>query len=147
MFVGIPNQSVVFAALGIEVARRQRPLGADSLEHPLRRLGVLVDHGREARAQRRAEPGELARDHEREALVVRLEDLAPLVELVAPGGLVAGDARVQHQVVRAAGDVDRVELDRAEPAEELEHAVATALERPCRREQLARDEKPTRGLG
>jgi hypothetical protein len=49
--------------------------------------------------------------------------------------------------VRAAGDVDRVELDRPEPAEHLEHGVAASLERPRRTEQVARDKEATRGLG
>ena len=40
---------------------------------------------------------------------------------VAPGGVVVGDARVQHEVVAPARDRDRVELDRAEPPEDLEH--------------------------
>ena len=78
---------------------------------------------------------------------MRLEDLAPLVELVAPRGVVGGDARVQHEIVRAAGDIDRVELDRREPAEYLEHAVAPAFERARRREQVARDEEAARGPG
>jgi hypothetical protein len=40
------------------------------------------------------EPGELARRDERQRFVGRLEELTAFVELVAPGGLVAGDARV-----------------------------------------------------
>jgi hypothetical protein len=54
---------------------------------------------------------------------------------------------VKHEIVRAAGDVDRVELDRPEPAEHLEHAVAAALERARRREQVARHEEAARRLG
>jgi hypothetical protein len=54
---------------------------------------------------------------------------------------------VQHEVVRAAGDVDRVELDRPVPAEHLEHGVATPFERARRREQVARHEKAARRLG
>jgi hypothetical protein len=41
---------------------------------------------------------------------------------------------VQHEVVRPAGDVDRVELDRPESAEHLEHAVAAPFERARRHE-------------
>src|ERR671919_1570500 len=134
-------------ALALEIARRQRSLRPDPLEHPLGHLGVLGDHARMSRSQRRAEPGELARENEGESLVVRLEDLAPLVELVAPRGVVAGDARVEHEIVRAAGDIDRVELDRPEPAEHLEHAVAAPFERARRREQVARDEEAAGGLG
>ena len=70
-----------------------------------------------------AEPRILGRRDEGEPLVVRLEDLAPLVEQVAPGGVVLGHARVQDEVVGATGDRERIELDRAEPAEDLEHGV------------------------
>ena len=42
---------------------------------------------------------------------------------------------------------DWVVLDGAEPAEEVEHCVASSFERPRRREQLARDEKAARSLG
>ena len=40
----------------------------------------------------------------------------------------------------------RVELDRAEPAEDLEHGVGASLERPRRREDVPGDEKAARGL-
>ena len=92
------------------------------------------------------EPGELARWDERQRLVGRLEDLAAFVQHVAPGGLVAGDARVQHEVVVPAGDRDRVELDRPELPEDLEHAVRASRERPRGREEVPRDQKPTRRL-
>ncbi len=134
-------------ALAFEVERRQRPVRADPLEHPLARLGVLLDHARRSRPRTSAEPGELARDDEGESLVVRLEDLAPLVELVAPGGVVVRDACVQHEIVRAAGDVDRVVLDRSVPAEHLEHGVAATLERARGGEQVARHEEAARRLG
>src|SRR5207244_500573 len=92
------------------------------------------------------EPGELARRDERQRLVGRLEDLTAFVEQVAPGGLVAGDARVQHEVVVPAGYRDRVELDRPELPEDLEHPVEASRERPRRREEVPRDEKATRRL-
>src|SRR5436190_16439121 len=91
------------------------------------------------------EPGELARRDERQRLVGRLEDLTAFVQHVAPGGLVAGDARVQHEVMAPAGDRDRVELDRPELPEDLEHPVK-ARERPRRREEVPRDEEATRRL-
>ena len=133
-------------ALALEVQRGQRALRADPLEHPLGHLGVLVERVLRAPAQPPAEPRELARRDEGESLVVRLEDLAPLVELVAPAGLVVLHARVQHEVVRPAGDRDRVELDRPEPAEHLEHAVEASLERSRRREEVPGDEEPARGF-
>jgi hypothetical protein len=46
----------------------------------------------------------------------------------------------------AAGDGDRVGLDRSEPSEDLQHPVA-AGERPRRREEVPGDEEATRRLG
>jgi hypothetical protein len=147
VFVGIPNQSVVLQRSrsksrddsGPSARIRSSTRSATSGFSAITRGGV----GRNcARNQ-----GELAREDEGESLVVRLEDLAPLVELVAPGGAVVGDARVQHEIVRTAGDIDRVELDRSEPAEHLEDGVATSFERARRREQVARDEEAARRLG
>ena len=90
--------------------------------------------------------GNSRRQDEGEALVVRLEDLAPLVEQVAPGGVVVGHARVQDEVVGATGDCERIELDRAETAEDLEHRVRPSLERTRGSERVARDEKAACGL-
>ena len=100
-----------------------------------------------APAQDPAEPRKLAHGDEGEPLVVRLEDLAALVEKVAPAGLVVRDARVQHEVVAPTGDRQGVELDRAESAEDLEHGLWAALERSRRREEVPGDEKAARGLG
>ena len=139
------------AALPLEFGRGQRPVRPDPLEHALGDCGVIGERlGVEPRpfaASVHTEPGELARRDERQRLVGRLEDLPAFVEHVAPGGLVAGDARVQHEVVVSAGDRDRVELDRAELPEDLHHPVETSPERPCRREEVPRDEKATRRLG
>src|SRR4051794_33895141 len=92
------------------------------------------------------EPGELAHRDERQRLVGRLEDLSAFVEHVAPGGLVVGDTRVQHEVVVAARDRDRIELDRPELSEDLEHAVEASRERPRGREEVPRNEKAARLL-
>ena len=146
MFVGTPNQSVVAPRSRLEVERRQRALGADALEHAPGHVGVLGEGARRAPA-RHAEPRKLARRDEREPLVVRLEDLAALVEQVAPGGVVLGHARVQHEVVAPTGNRERIELDRAQSAEDIEHGVWSSLERTRRRERVARDEEATRGLG
>jgi hypothetical protein len=53
---------------------------------------------------------------------------------------------MQHEVVVPTGNRERIELDRPESAEDLEHAVGSSLERTRRRKRLARDEKATRGL-
>ena len=46
----------------------------------------------------------------------------------------------------ATGNRERIELDRAETAEDLEHRVGSSLERTRRSERVARDEKATCGL-
>ena len=139
------------AALALEVGRAERPVGPDALEHPLRHRGVVRQRrGVEPRSLAAcvdAIPGELARRDERERLVGRLEDLAAAIERVAPGRLVAGDTRVQHQVVVPARNGDRVELDRAEPADHLQHRVGPALDGPRRREGVPRDEIAAGRLG
>ena len=132
--------------LALEIERRQRSLRADLLEHPLGHLGVLGECPRRLLVDGRAEPGELARRDEGEPLVVRLEDLASVVQQLAPGGFVLGDPRVQHEVVCAAGNRDGVELDRAEPAEDLEHRIGASLERSRRCEEAPGNEKAARGL-
>jgi hypothetical protein len=135
------------SALALEVERRERPVRPDPLEHALDDVRVLGEDARRARAPRRPEPRVLARQDEREPLVGRLEDLAPLVEELAPARVVAGDARVEDEVVVAAGDRERVELHRPPAAEDLERAVRAALERARGGEHVACDEKSPRVLG
>ena len=53
---------------------------------------------------------------------------------------------MQHEVVAPTGNRERVELDRAELAEDLEHAVEASLERARRREEVPGYEKTARGL-
>ena len=134
-------------ALALEVERRQRAVRPDSLEHPRGDVGVLGEDPGRVPGQDAAEPGELGRRHEGQPLVERLEDLAPLVEQVAPGGVVVGDACVQDEVVGATGNRERIELDRAEAAEDFQHRVGAPLERTRGRERVVCDEKAARGLG
>ena len=94
---------------------------ADAFEYLLGDVGMLGEDAGWADARARAEPRgakpwELARLHERKTLVVGFEQLAPFVQTLAPDGVVGGDARVEHQVVVAAGHGEWVELDRAELA-------------------------------
>jgi hypothetical protein len=111
-FVGIPNQSVVLPRSrsksrddsGPSARIRSSTRSATSWFSAITRGGV-------GRNCARNQGNSLART--KESPFVCLEDLAPLVELVAPRAVVAGDARVQHEIVRAAGDIDRVELDRS----------------------------------
>ena len=114
--------------LALEVERRQRAVPADPLEHAFGHLGVVGERLPRVPAQDPAEPRELSHRDERHSLVVRLEDLAAFVELVAPSGVVVRNARVQHEVVIPPGDRERVELDRAELEEDLEHCTGASLE-------------------
>jgi hypothetical protein len=132
--------------LALEVERRQRAVRADPLQHTLGYVGILGEGLRRVTAQAPAEPRELARRHEGETLVVRLEDLAAFVEPVAPGRVVGGDARVQDEVMVPARNRQRVELDRPEPAKDFQDCVGSSVERACRREHLTRDEKAPRGV-
>src|SRR5262249_49154404 len=94
-----------------------------------------------------SEPRKLLRRNKRQALVVRLEDDASLVQPVAPGRVVLGDPRVEHEVVCPPGDGDGIELDRSEAAEDLENALWARLYRAPWREQLPRHEEAPRRLG
>jgi hypothetical protein len=52
---------------------------------------------------------------------------------------------VQHEVVAPTGNRERVELDRPELAEDLEHGARASLERSRRREEVPGNEKTARG--
>src|SRR5438094_3671598 len=91
---GRPEPVLRRTGLALEVERGQRSFRADPFEHVLRDVRVVGEHLLRTAARANAKPGELARRHERESLAVRLEDLAALVVLVAPGGLVVRDPRV-----------------------------------------------------
>jgi hypothetical protein len=108
---------------------------------------VFSKDARRGLARQCAEPRELLRRNEGKTLVERLEYIASLVKEAAPRGLVFGNAGVEDEVVVPAGHGERVELDRAEPTEDLEHRIESASERPRGREQVVRDEEATRDLG
>src|SRR4029453_14368382 len=69
------------------------------------------------------------------------------IEQVTPTRFVVRDARVKEEVVTSTGNRDRVELDRAELAEDLEHTGETSLDRSRRGERVPGNEKTARGLG
>ena len=131
----------------LEVVHGERALGADPLEYSLGDVRVLLEDVLPSSIQPRAIPRELACLDEREALVVRLEDLPALVEVVAPGRVVVGHACVQDEVVGPTGNGERIELDRSEPAEDVEHGALSSLERAGGRQRVTRDEKATCRLG
>ena len=69
-------------------------------------------------------PRQLGGRHDRELLVVRLVEDAVLVQpSLGPFAPVAGDPRQEDQVVVAAGDLERVELERPDPVHDPEHAL------------------------
>ncbi len=71
-----------------------------------------------------AVPWQLAGREDAETLVVGLEEEAAVVQQVlGPRSPVAGDARVEHEVVVAAGHLERVELERAEAVYDRENAL------------------------
>ncbi|HSO02563.1 MAG TPA: hypothetical protein VLS46_08550, partial [Gaiellaceae bacterium] len=54
---------------------------------------------------------------------------------------------MQHEVVSPAGNGERVELDRAQAAKDVEHRIRPSLERARGRERVARHEEAACGLG
>ena len=83
----------------------------------------------------------------RQLLVVRLvQDAVPYSSVVGPLAAVAGDPREQRQVVVAPGDLDRVELERAEPVDDAHDRGGLGGQRTRRREEVAGDEEPARDL-
>ena len=87
------------------------------------------------------EPGQLRRRQDREHLVVGLEERPVLVQQrVRPRPAVAGDAGEQDEIVVPAGDVDRVELDRAKAVEDGHDARRLGGQGPRRGEQVVERE-------
>ena len=113
----------------VEVGGRDRPVAPDPLEELLDVVAVLVERRSASWARAGPVPGEpvpgqLAGRQDAQALVVGLEQEAPLVEqAIGPGAPVAGDAGVEDEVVVAPGDLERVELERAEAVDDREDAL------------------------
>ncbi len=131
----------------LDVGRRQRPVLADPLQQLLDQRRVLVERLAGVRlvvaVPRDAIPRQLGRGHQREHLVVGLvERPVGVQEAVGPGPAVAGDPRQQRQVVVAARDVDRVELQRPEPVDHAHDRRRLRRQRARRGEEVAKDEEP-----
>ena len=133
-FVGAPNQSVNGPLRRSKSSDDSGPSARIRSSTCSATSWVIVEDALLLAAPRGPEPRVLVRRHEREALVHRLEDLPALVQAVAPGRVVIGNARVQDEVMASARDRNRVELQRAEPREELTHSIAAAGKRPGGRE-------------
>ncbi len=132
----------------LEVQGRQRALRPDAGQDVVGDLRVPAQDLLRSRSQRPAEPRVVAGGDDGEALAVHLDQPAALVEeVIGPRGVVAGDAGVEHEVVVAAGDGERVELDGAETTGHLQHRVGPSRERARGRQHLACDEKTSGVLG
>ena len=99
-------------AFALEVERRQRPVRADPLEHALGDLALSARTRGEFRLHGARNHGYSLGQDEREALVVRLEDLAPLVELVAT---TPGRSRRRARAARGRGSGRRRRSGRTAP--------------------------------
>jgi hypothetical protein len=96
---------------------------------------------------RDAVPGQLGGRDDREHLVERLEQDSLLVEeRLGPLPAIASDPGVQHEIVIPAGDVDRVELDRAESIEHAHHARRFGRQQPRRGKQVVEREIAPRNV-
>ena len=95
-----------------------------------------------------AMPRQLARGQDAEALVVGLEEEAPVVEqVVCPGSPIAGDAGVEHEVVVSTRHLERIELQRAETVDDRENALLGVRQRSRRGEEVTDDEESARDGG
>ena len=96
-----------------------------------------------------AVPRQLTGREDAETLVVGLEEEAAVVQqVVGPGSPVAGDAGVEHEIVVAAGHLERVELQRAEAVNDRENALLGVRQRPRRGEEMPEHQEASRdGLG
>ena len=108
---------------GRDVGRRQVPVRPDPLEELLDERRVLVEDAAgllgAVEIPRDPEEGQVGRRDDAEALVVGLVEDALLVEeRVGQLAAVARNAGEENEVVVPAGDLERIELDRAEPLED-----------------------------
>jgi hypothetical protein len=85
---------------------------------------------------------QLAERQNRKAFVVRLEEESLLVqEPVRPGALIAVDPSEKDEVVVAACDFERIELEGPDPLDDRHDAGALGGQRTRRREEMANGEK------
>ncbi len=111
-----------------EIERALGSVGADLGQDLLREDALLVDQaaGPAQRGSVPADPIErqLVRGKQVERLVVRLEQgPASVQQLVRELALVAGDPRLEDEIVVAARDVQRIELERAQPFHDRHDAL------------------------
>jgi hypothetical protein len=91
---------------------------------------------------------QLSRWNQRETLVVGLVQRPLLVEQgIRPFPPIAGDSGEEHEVVIPPGDLERVELERADPLDDGHHARRFGRQGAGRREEVADREEAPGDLG
>src|SRR5215212_6315614 len=89
--------------------------------------------------------GQLRDGNDVEALVVGLVEAPVLVQpVVCPLAAIPGDACKEHEVVVSAGDLQRIELQRADAVDDAKDALRLRRERPRWCEEVTEREEPTR---
>ena len=133
-----------------DVGRGQGAVAADPIEELRHEIGMLQERlglvPGAAAIPVDPIPRQLGGREDGEALVVGLEQ-DPLVveELVGPLAPESGDPRRQQQVVVAPRDVERVELERAEPIHDPHDRGSLRGQRSRRRQEMAAGHEPARG--
>ena len=133
-----------------EIGGRERPVAADPLQELFDERRVLVERpaivADPVEVPGDAIPGHLGGRDDREALVVGLvEGPGAIQVLVHPVPSVSRHPGQQHEVVVPPGDVERVELEGAEPIDHREHARGLRRQGPRRRQEVAQDEQAAGG--
>ena len=136
----------------LDVGGGEATVPADAVQQLLHERRVLVERAAivpgAGTIPGQAVERQLRGGQDAEALVVGLEQEPPLVqERVRHLAAVAGNACLEDQVVVAAGDLERVELERPKALEHPQHALLARRQRPRRRQQVAKDKEPTGNRG
>jgi hypothetical protein len=143
----LPPPPPVNRGVVLDVARRERAALSDLVEHERRelhlrslRLPVLFDHARSVPRER----GPILALNDGRHLVPS-DVQAPLAvhQPLEHSRPIVGNSRLEDEVGVPADDVDRVELDAAEMAEEI-HDPVRPLEAARRKQALVRQQEPAR---
>ena len=136
----------------LNVRGAQRAALADPLQQLLDQWGMLVEGTSRValvvEVPRQPVPGQLRGGHQRQHLVVRLvQDAIAVQEVIGPVPPITRDAGEERQVVVAAGDLEGVELERAEAVHHAHDRGWLRGERARRGEQMPHDEEAAGGRG
>ena len=135
--------------LALEIARAFGPFGRYRRQHFLGEGRLLADElpgpAIGPVLPGNAVVGQLTRRQQIEGLVIGLEqEPAAVQQLVCEVAAVTGHAGLEDQVVVAAGDVERVELKRAQTIDHDQNALRRCGQRTWRRQQVTDGQKPAR---